>query len=732
MRRLLLLTCALAGCRGATDKCAEAAGARDHAAVREVCPPALDADPRVAVPLAHAHVHFGDYDAALALLERAQGTPAEATLRRVAGKIHERRGDVEASRADYRRALDLHRAADEPGEAARDAQALAGTYWKAGAYAEALPWLEVAETGALAAGDGRLRGFVLLARGSVLMQAGDGRGAEAVWRSAEEALGDAAPGDRAWIHAKIGYLRLAEGRPALARSSLEQAEALAKAEPRPDLLKAIHLNKAVAAIEEGRLDLAGPALDAADAVQDQAPDASFRVNLLFRKAELAWRQGRTDDARRLLAEGRKLAPAPELAWRLGLLEGRLADDRAAAEAGFLRAIDAIETLRRDLDEDDLRAWFLAAKREPYAALFALRAASGDVPGALAVQERALARMFLDAFVERASAAAVGEHDAALRALLPAAAAAMRPVDDVLASLGDAYALVWFPAEDKLWLTVVEGGRARIVALPAAPAEVEKAALRLAGDPDDEASAAALGALLLPPDVRPPRGATVHVVPAGPLLRVPFAAVRVDGRPLVADHTLVHVPGLTALSVLRRAPASPGTGAVVLGDARGDLPQAYREATAVAARLGVSAFVGAAANAEKVRGAADAAVLHVATHAGVGAAGAWLGLADGPFDARRILESRIRPRLVVLASCASGASPGDEMWGSVASAFLAAGARHVVAALWSVDDTDARRFVEVFYEEGGAQDPVGAVARAQRKLAAAGPTRVWAPFFVTGG
>ena len=71
---------------------------------------------------------------------------------------------------------------------------------------------------------------------------------------------------------------------------------------------------------------------------------------------------------------------------------------------------------------------------------------------------------------------------------------------------------------------------------------------------------------------------------------------------------------------------------------------------------------------------------------------------------------------------------DDLRGRV----VASGARAVVASLWSVEDQIARDFVLRFYQEGGEEDPLGALTRAQRSFLAEGrPAESWAPFVLLG-
>lgn len=84
------------------------------------------------------------------------------------------------------------------------------------------------------------------------------------------------------------------------------------------------------------------------------------------------------------------------------------------------------------------------------------------------------------------------------------------------------------------------------------------------------------------------------------------------------------------------------------------------------------------------------------------------------------ERGVRSDLLMLSSCGLGASPSYGASGAISfgAAMNAAGARHVVAALWPVGDTAAAQFSRAFYESIAASpqpDPARAVAVAQRRL-----------------
>jgi CHAT domain-containing protein len=182
-------------------------------------------------------------------------------------------------------------------------------------------------------------------------------------------------------------------------------------------------------------------------------------------------------------------------------------------------------------------------------------------------------------------------------------------------------------------------------------------------------------------------------------------------------------------VLPRAFANrPGRAVIAIGDPGGDLPAAAAEARQVAEQLHGSALVGAAATRAAFANAAGADVLHIAAHTTQRPDGATLELAGGEgvtvADVAKLVPA---PRLVVLASCGAAAGRDDAGNGSLANAFLDAGADVVVATRWSVGDAEAARFIEAFYAAGGARDPVRALGETQ--LASELPAKTRAAFEV---
>ena len=73
--------------------------------------------------------------------------------------------------------------------------------------------------------------------------------------------------------------------------------------------------------------------------------------------------------------------------------------------------------------------------------------------------------------------------------------------------------------------------------------------------------------------------------------------------------------------------------------------------------------------------------------------------DGLLQVREIKKLRLNAELTTLSACDSGVGKlqGEEGVSDLAEAFLVAGAKTVVASLWSADDSFARALMERFYQ-----------------------------------
>jgi tetratricopeptide (TPR) repeat protein len=220
--------------------------------------------------------------------------------------------------------------------------------------------------------------------------------------------------------------------------------------------------------------------------------------------------------------------------------------------------------------------------------------------------------------------------------------------------------------------------------------------------------------------------TVVLVPQGPLFLLPFAALRdPSGRALIDRHTILVMPSIGTLALLDAQPARRAdTAALVVGnpalspvrlEARGDLvqlpllPGAEREANSVASLLRSVALTGPMASKDAVlRKMPEADIIHFATHGiledvrNQGAPGALAlvgsGTDEGLLTTPEIMNLRIRAQLVVLSACNTGAGriTSDGVVG-LTRAFIAAGARNVVASLWNAPDQPTEGLMVAFYQ-----------------------------------
>jgi CHAT domain-containing protein len=439
--------------------------------------------------------------------------------------------------------------------------------------------------------------------------------------------------------------------------------------------------------------------------------------------------GRADDAEGVARERRRLAR--EYDETLAQL---------AAVGGGEQAAALVERLR-------------ALRDRQAAAASALRRADGDAAGrlsppafSLAELQRALAPGTL------ALAYHLGDRPAVF--VVTGEAFAVRRLDRTAADIADRI--------DR-WRRLVERGRSGSSSDPALDAEAD-----------------GLFDVLVGPAAGELRAATrLLVLPDGPLHGVSFAALRGPGRGAarryLAEALPVTVaPSLTALATLgqraRRAvgelsvavfgdvaigaPATTPVGALAvrarLTEGLAPLPGSRREAEDVArvfaprsaARLGDAATEAAVKRLPRGTG-----ILHLASHALVNDA--------SPLDSAIVLspdgdggngllqawevfdELRLDADLVVLSACDTGLGRtfGGEGLLGLTRAFQFAGARAVLASLWTAPDEATAGLMSTFYRHLRAGRPIAeALAAAQRELLARSASRhpyFWAGFVVDG-
>lgn len=222
---------------------------------------------------------------------------------------------------------------------------------------------------------------------------------------------------------------------------------------------------------------------------------------------------------------------------------------------------------------------------------------------------------------------------------------------------------------------------------------------------------------------------------GRLGAIDFHALAFRGAPLAGSREVVYAVDLPLSYAAKRDQRS----ALLVADARGDLPSARDEATMVERRLEamdvpVKVLLARDATRNAVSSAlARASLFYYCGHGKFGGSSAWtsaLLLADSTvLSVGDILELPTAPTEVVLSGCETGQIgelPGDQL--GIAQAFVLSGSRTVIAASRPVRDETARAFIEKMSAHLDA--PLAAAFQsAQREMIAEMPASDWAAFRV---
>jgi len=216
---------------------------------------------------------------------------------------------------------------------------------------------------------------------------------------------------------------------------------------------------------------------------------------------------------------------------------------------------------------------------------------------------------------------------------------------------------------------------------------------------------------------------IVIAPHDRLWAVPFAALHDGLEPLVETVEIGLVPSAEALVRLhRRAPAA-GQGGLAIGGDQRRLPAVEDEIEAVCGLLSMRRLTGEAATRLAVLSALGRARwVHFSGHAEFRPESplfSSLHLAAGEhLTAADLLKRRLEADLVTLAACETGRHDGEssvELVG-LARAFLQAGARTVVATLWSAPDLATGRLMAAFYRQAQAlRQPAAALRQAQQAI-----------------
>ena len=249
-------------------------------------------------------------------------------------------------------------------------------------------------------------------------------------------------------------------------------------------------------------------------------------------------------------------------------------------------------------------------------------------------------------------------------------------------------------------------------------------------------------LLAPAQAELAGARTLLIRADGPLLLLPFAALRDDNSAYLVER--YHIQRLHTLHQARHAVnksdradssysgfayAGGGNGRAGLRGERAPLRHVDDEIARAAALFGDRAeqHIGPAATETRARRIDSRRILHFASHAvadPVEPLSSYISLAadshnDGQLELWEIMaDLSLDGGLVVLSACETALGPsfaGEGLFG-LAKGFAFAGADTVMASLWAIDDASTMHLTEAFYRELTAgRTPAEALNRAQQAM-----------------
>ena len=247
------------------------------------------------------------------------------------------------------------------------------------------------------------------------------------------------------------------------------------------------------------------------------------------------------------------------------------------------------------------------------------------------------------------------------------------------------------------------------------------------------------------------GSQVVIVSDGPVHLIPFAAlIDENGHYLAESLQVRHVPSLATAKLImeHRVELKGGTSPLIVGDPaipKRRLPCAKEEALMISKLLGVEPLIGENATKEKVLQSLEKAkLIHIAAHGDMERGEILLASNPGSKGEKKDymlmlsdLEGKpLRASLVVLSCChsAKGEVKADGVIG-IARAFIGAGARSVLVALWAISDEGTLYFMKAFYQHFSrglkASECLNKATEVMRNSTKFCDPHFWAPFILIG-
>ena len=715
---------------------------------------------------AQAAIASGDYRRGIASAEQAAADAnalhdlsREGLAQNLLGQARLYQGAYAPALAAFQRAFDLAESQHDVNAVCIRLGNIGNVHFFQGRYLDALQNYQLAllkaESGGVAASNGRQLALANLA--ILYEQLGQNEKALTYYQRAQASASALQPSEYAQLLSNMGTLYRRMGDPVKALATYDAARQLFRRATHSDgEIHVLHNTGLVLALDYKAPDRALAVFtEALQLAEKTANRRQAMLGRLYRGGALL-RLGRVADARA------EYAQAFDAATKLGAVEEQWnaeygigqADEAAghkdAATAAYREAVRIVESLRGGLGGSTLKSEFLGNKRSVYDAYIAALLDQGRAtPDQLfALFESLRSRNLQDTLHQKLER--------------PTILSVQRRLDR------NSTLVEYWIGPDRgaaLWIMDRASG---LVELPFSPGDV--ATMRRLSETYTAEDAAALGPLLLSGLPVDPARPNLIVVPDGVLCSVPFDVLPTrTGRMLVDDYAVSFLP---AAALLLRGDAPQhrvlpwkrqlvAFGDPLPGD-RDDLapaggwprlPGAAREAHDAARAIPGRAVVDLGADDLKryliAGAAAGVPVLHFSTHAAVdlldpnrsrilftpekGAPGSkylfWQEVQALPLNG---------VDLVTLAACETEGGkfvPGEGIQ-SFSRAFLAAGARSTVTALWRVADQPTAELMRVFYREL-SRGVSKAEALRTAKLAlrrsgtpSAGP-EFWAAFVLTG-
>ena len=263
------------------------------------------------------------------------------------------------------------------------------------------------------------------------------------------------------------------------------------------------------------------------------------------------------------------------------------------------------------------------------------------------------------------------------------------------------------------------------------------------------------------------GNKLIIVPDQSLFFLPFSSlINEHGCYLSESYSIQITLSLHSLRASRDKPhdenlsnalfvGNPAVGTVLLDGKAftpSDLPDAAQEVKSLSKLFQAKPLLGCDAEKQKVLELLDkASIIHISAHGEVNSGEIMLApnrCEDHSSSSlptqesflltqKDIMNISVKARLVVLCCChtAQGEVTSEGVIGTT-RAFLAAGARSVLATLWPIKETATKEFMEKFYEELFQETPVCEALRRAMNIFQNHETqyksvRVWAPFTIYG-